>query len=167
MPDGSERLGGAIVAQATRVVAGVFERLRIAIVGAGTTGIELAADLRCASSRLEQYRRLIDPAQLDVTLIGIADRPLPRVASGSSDSARRLLAKEGVATRFGAKATKVEAGLLPLAGGETIAANVLVWASGVRGRRLVGGAAADTREGEPDARRSHATIDCRGRRRPR
>lgn len=135
-PDGAEQLHRAILAQATRVAAGVLERLRIAIVGAGTTGVELAADLRSASSRLAQYRSLIDPAQLDVTLIEMADRPLPGVATDSSDYARRLLAKEKVATRFGAKVTKVEAGLLHLAGGETIAADILVWASGVRGRRL-------------------------------
>lgn len=135
-PAGAERLHHAILAQAARVAAGYQALLRIAIVGAGTTGVELAADLRSASGRLAQYRSLIAPDQLAVTLVEMADRPLPGVAADSSDYARRLLAAHQVTTRFGAKVTEVAPGAFHLADGETITADILVWASGVRGRSI-------------------------------
>lgn len=135
-PEGAERLHRAILAQAARIAAGEQERLRVAIVGAGTTGVELAADLRSASGRLAEYRSLLDPARVDITLLEMADRPLPGVATDSSDYARRLLADHKVTTRFGAKVTKVEAGLLHLADASSVAADILVWASGVRGRAI-------------------------------
>lgn len=135
-PEGAERLHRAILAHATRVAAGEQQRMRIAIVGAGTTGVELAADLRGATDRLAQYRSLLDPSHIDVTLLEMADRPLPGVANDTSEYARRLLADSRVATRFGAKVTRVESGLLHLAGGDEVAADILVWASGVRARAL-------------------------------
>ena len=135
-PDGAERLHRAILAQAARVAAGEQERLGIAIVGAGTTGVELAAELRSATGQLAQYRSLINPDRVDVTLLEMADRPLPGVATDTSDYARRLLDQQHVATRFGAKVAAVEAGELRLADGDTVAADILVWASGVRGRAI-------------------------------
>ena len=135
-PEGAERLHRAIVAQAARVAASAQGRLHVAIVGAGTTGVELATELRSATKRMAQYRSLMDPTRLDVTLIEMADRPLPGVATDTSDYARRLLANRHVETRFGAKVTKVERGLLHLAGESTLTADILVWASGVRGRTL-------------------------------
>ncbi len=134
--DGAERLHRAILARAARVAAGEQERLRVAIVGAGTTGVELAAELRSAAGRLAQYRSLVDPGRIDVTILEMADRPLPGVATDTSDYARRLLDKNRVATRFGAKVVKVEAGTLHLGDGGTVSADLLVWASGVRGRTL-------------------------------
>ncbi|WP_174298761.1 NAD(P)/FAD-dependent oxidoreductase, partial [Sphingomonas bacterium] len=134
--DGAERLHRAILAQAARVAAGAQERLRIAIVGAGTTGVELAAELRSATGRLAQYRSLLDPARVDITLIEMADRPLPGVAADTSGYARRLLERQHVAMRFGAKVTAVEAHAFHLADGDVVVADILVWASGVRGRAL-------------------------------
>ena len=134
--DGAERLHRAILARAARVAAGEQERLRIAIVGAGTTGVELAAELRSAAGRLTQYRSLIDPGRIDVTVLEMADRPLPGVATDTSDYARRLLSENRIATRFGAKVVAVEAGIFHLADGGTVDADILVWASGVRGRTL-------------------------------
>lgn len=135
-PEGAERLHRALLAQAAPVAAGAQERLHVAVVGAGTTGIELAAELRSATKRMAQYRSLMAPTRLDVTLLDMADRPLPGVATDTSDYARRLLADRHVETRFKAKVAKVERGLLHFADGPALAADVLVWASGVRGRTL-------------------------------
>lgn len=134
--DGAERLHRAILAQAARVAAGEQHRLRIAIVGAGTTGVELAAELRSATGHLAQYRSLIDPGRVDITVLEMADRPLPGVATDTSDYARRLLDEKRVATMFGAKVVEVRAGEFHLAGGKVVTADILVWASGVRGRAL-------------------------------
>lgn len=135
-PDGAERLHDAVLAQAARVMTGERERLHVAIVGAGTTGVEYAADLRSASRRLESYRTLIDPTRIDVTLIEAGDRPLPTTAAGTARYASRLLEDQGVATRFRTKVTRVEAGRLHLDGGDMVEADILVWASGVRARAL-------------------------------
>lgn len=135
-PDGAERLHRAILDQAARVAAGLQDGVHVAIVGAGTTGVELAADLRSASGRLAQYRSLIAPGQLRVTLVEMADRPLPGVATDTSAYARRLLAEQRVETIFGARVNKVERGRVDLADGGSVAADLVVWASGVRARAL-------------------------------
>ncbi len=133
---GADRLHRAILAQATRVSATPDARLRIAIVGAGSTGVELAAELRSATRELALYRSLIDPGRVDVLLLEMADRPLPGVATDTSEYARRLLDEKQVMTRFKAKVAKVTAGELRLADGDVINADILVWASGVHARAL-------------------------------
>ena len=98
-PDGAERLHRAILAKAARVGAGEQERLRIAIVGAGTTGVELAAELRSATGRLARYRSLVNPDRVDITLLEMADRPLPGVApvKRSTSSQRTIFGKGSAA----------------------------------------------------------------------
>ncbi len=134
--EGADRLHRAILAQGARIKAGLQDRLRVVVVGAGTTGVEFAADLRSAAERMPQYRSLMNPAQVAITIVEMADRPLPGVATDTSDYARRLLADSKVEQHFGAKVTNVEAGRLRLADGSTVAGDILVWASGVRGRSI-------------------------------
>lgn len=132
----SERLHAALLAQAERVHAGLQPAVRVVIVGAGTTGVELAGELRAAGARLEQFRALMDPDRLRVTVVEAAPRPLPGSPGGLSDYARRTLEARGVTLRLGAKVTAVEADAVELDGGERIGADVVVWASGVKAQGL-------------------------------
>jgi len=55
---------------------------RISIVGAGATGVELAAELAKVSAKLQRYRH---NAELDITLIEASDRVLPAGPECMSD----------------------------------------------------------------------------------
>ena len=133
---GSERLHRALLARAARVKAGVQRELRVVIVGAGTTGVELAAELRNAAGRLPELRSLLRPDQLSLTLLEMADRPLPGSPAAVSTYARDMLAEHRVDMRFKAKVVQVAADAVDLDGGERVAADVVVWASGVKARAL-------------------------------
>ncbi len=134
--DESQRLHRALLAQAARVRAGVQDAVRVVIVGAGTTGVELAAELRAAAERLAQYRSLLHRRQLVLTVVEMADRALPGSPEDVSDYAQRLLREHEVDLRFGAKVVRVEADGVELDGGERLAADLVVWASGVKARAL-------------------------------
>jgi NADH dehydrogenase len=133
---GSERLHRALLAQGARVKAGVQGELRVVIVGAGTTGVELAAELRNAAGRLPELRSLLRPHQLSLTLLEMADRPLPGSPPGVSAYARDMLGAHRVDMRFKAKVVRVTADAVEMEGGESAPADLVVWASGVKARRL-------------------------------
>lgn len=132
----AEALHRAVRAMAERLAGGHADRVRVLIVGAGTTGVELAAGLRSSARELRAFTSLMAPDRLEVTLLEAADRPLPGVDESVSREARSMLEQHGVQMRFGAKATKVEAGALETENGERIEADIIVWASGVRGHSL-------------------------------
>lgn len=134
--EASGRVHAAVLAQAERVAAGLQPGVRVVIVGAGTTGVELAGELRTAVARLEPLRSLLDPARLHVTVVEAASRPLPGSPGDLSDYARRTLEARGVALRLGAKVTAVEADAVALEGGARIGADLVVWASGVKAQGL-------------------------------
>ena len=133
---GSERLHRALLARAARVKAGVRDELRVVIVGAGTTGVELAAELRNAAGRLPELRSLLRPDQLSLTLLEMADRPLPGSPPAVSAYARDMLAAHGVDMRFKAKVVQVTADAVEMEGGDCAPADLVVWASGVKARAL-------------------------------
>ena len=135
-PAAAERLHRALLARAARVKAGVQPELRVVIVGAGTTGVELAAELRNAAGRLSQYRSLLGSHQLSLTLLEMADRPLPSSPSAVSAYARDMLAAHQVDMCFGAKVVRVTATAVDLDGGASIPSDVIVWASGVKAQTL-------------------------------
>ena len=135
-PSGAERLHRALLARAARVEAGVQHAVRVVIVGAGTTGVELAAELRSAARRLSQYRSLLRPDQLCVTLMERADRALPASPKGVSAYARNMLASHDIELRFGAKVVRVAADGVSVEGGATTPADLIVWASGVKAKQF-------------------------------
>ncbi len=132
----SERIHRALLSHAARVKAGLQHELRVVIVGAGTTGVELAAELRSAAGRLPQLRSLLRPDQLSLTLLEMAQRPLPSSPPAVSDYARDMLAAHRVDMRFGAKVVRVTPDAVELDRGEPAPADVVVWASGVKARAL-------------------------------
>ena len=135
-PLAAEQLHRAVLARAARVKAKVQTELRVVIVGAGTTGVELAAELRNAAGRLPQYRGLLEPGQLSLTLLEMADRPLPSSPEAVSTYARDMLAAHRVDMRFKAKVVGVTADGVELDGGDKTPGDVVVWASGVQARKL-------------------------------
>ncbi|ARO56318.1 NAD(P)/FAD-dependent oxidoreductase [Methylorubrum extorquens] len=110
-------------------------QLHVAVIGAGATGTELAAELHrttreVASTGLDR----IDPAKdLKITLIEAADRILPAVPQRLAVEVMGQLAKIGVEVRVQARVTEVRADGVQLADGGFIPSELVVWAAGVKG----------------------------------
>ena len=109
-------------------------QLRIAIIGAGATGVELAAELHNAARTLVSYGldRVDVDRQMHLVLIEAAPRILPALPSRIAEPAARLLAKMNVAVRTSARVAAVRADGVELGDGEFIPAELVVWAAGVK-----------------------------------
>lgn len=108
--------------------------VRIAIVGAGATGVELAAELYNAAAGLRHYGlEVFDESRLEITLIEAGPRILPALPEKLADAAREELEALGVRVLTNARVSEVTAEGVVTAGGETIGAELRVWAAGVKG----------------------------------
>ena len=109
-------------------------QLHVAIVGAGATGTELAAELiRTIREVVGSGLDRIDP-QRDVRVVLVEGSPriLPGLPERISQAAHRLLDEMGVELRTGARVKEVTADGLKLADGSFIASELIVWAAGVK-----------------------------------
>jgi NADH dehydrogenase len=112
--------------------------VRIAIVGAGATGVELAAELYSAAAALRQYGlEDFDESRLKITLIEAGPRILPALPEALAQAARGELEKLGVRVLPATPVTEVTAEALMTRSGERIPADLKVWAAGVRGSPLL------------------------------
>jgi NADH dehydrogenase len=110
-------------------------QLHVAIIGAGATGTELAAELYEASREMIAFGLDHVDADKDIRIILIegAKRILPALPERVSDATLSLLKKLGVDVRTDAPVAAVRADGVELASGEFIPAELVVWAAGVRG----------------------------------
>jgi NADH dehydrogenase len=109
-------------------------QLQVAIIGAGATGVELAAELHKATRTLVSYNlERIDPERdIRLNLIEAGPRILPALPERIAGSATTLLQGLGVRVRTGARVTAVTAEGVVLASGEVVPAELVVWAAGVK-----------------------------------
>lgn len=109
-------------------------QLHVAIVGAGATGAELAAELHRTTRELVAYGfDRIDPERdVRILLIEAAARILPDLPEKLSSAGRRLLDEMGVEVRAGARVTEVTSDGLRLSDGSFISSELVVWAAGVK-----------------------------------
>ena len=109
------------------------ERLRVAIVGGGATGVELAAEL---SRLLELASSYADPTlrdRLDLTLLEGGPRILQAFTPAISASATHQLRNIGFQVLTGASVIAAEAEGFRQADGNLVPADLMVWAAGVKG----------------------------------
>jgi len=109
-------------------------QLHVAIVGAGATGTELAAELYRTIREVVAYGLdRIDPQRdVHIVLIEATERILNGLPERISKATHLLLEKMGVEVRTGAKVTKVTAEGIALADGSFIDSELVVWAAGVK-----------------------------------
>jgi NADH:quinone reductase (non-electrogenic) len=109
-------------------------QLQVAIVGAGATGVELAAELHKTTRELVAYGLdRIDPDRdIRLHVIEAADRILPALPARISEAATELLGKLGVKVYTSAKVAAVMPNEIRLANGGAINAELIVWAAGVK-----------------------------------
>ncbi|MFJ7631576.1 NAD(P)/FAD-dependent oxidoreductase [Streptomyces sp. NPDC097595] len=108
----------------------------VVVVGTGLTGIESAAEIA------ERYPRL------DVVLLG-GEQPGATMNAKAAAHVRAALDRLGVRVRGGVRVAKVLAGSVELEGGESIAADAVLWTGGTRVAPLAAAAGLD--------------VDARGR----
>jgi NADH:ubiquinone reductase (H+-translocating) len=109
-------------------------QLHIAIVGAGATGAELAAELHSTLREAVAFGldRINPERDTRIVLIEAAERVLPGLPERISKATQRLLDGMGIEVRTGARVTEVTSEGLRLADGPFIASELVVWAAGVK-----------------------------------
>lgn len=110
-------------------------QLYVAVIGAGATGTELAAELhRTVREVVSQGLDRVDPERdVRIILIEAADRVLPALPERLSAKALELLRRLGVQVRTGARVSEVREDGVVLASGELIPSELVVWSAGVKG----------------------------------
>jgi NADH dehydrogenase len=107
--------------------------ISVAIVGAGATGVELAAELHNAAHELADYGLgSINPKDLQITVVEAGPRVLPALPERISQPVHHTLTKLGVTVMTNTAVKQVSAEGLWTADGRMIPATLKVWAAGIR-----------------------------------
>lgn len=110
----------------------------IAIVGAGATGVELAAEIHHAVDMLRLYgHHQLDRGKLQVHLIEAAPRILPPLSERVAQAAHKELDAMGVELHTGTMIKEATADGFVTGDGDTICADLLVWAAGIKAPALL------------------------------
>lgn len=115
------------------------EAVHIGVVGAGATGVELAAEL---SHLLEVAAHFGDPAlreRLRLTLYEGAPRILAAFPEAVAQSSHRVLDQLGFTVRTNTRVVGIQAGGLTLQGEGLQAADLTVWAAGIKAPAILQG----------------------------
>jgi len=110
-------------------------QLHVAIIGAGATGTELAAELHRTAREIVAYGldRINPEKDIRITLIEAAERILPALPPRISESTAKLLQDLNVDVRTSSKVTEVRGDGVLLADGGFIPSELVVWSAGVKG----------------------------------
>lgn len=127
----AERFQRHLLAAFTRAAFAEQRSLGVAIVGAGATGVELAAELLEAHAILQDGMQAGQRFRLDITIVEAAPRILAGLPEKISREAQAALEQRGVRVLTGTPVTAVHADRLVTADGE-IAADIIVWAAGIQ-----------------------------------
>jgi NADH dehydrogenase len=114
-------------------------QLDIAIIGAGATGVELAAELHNTLRELIAFGfERIDPEQdIQLTIIEAAPRILPALPERLSNEVMKLLHKLKVDVLTGERVTEVSPRGVRTATGREVPAELVVWAAGIKAPDLL------------------------------
>lgn len=108
--------------------------LRVAIVGAGATGVELAAQLHHVAGRLKAFGfdQLAEGNGIRLVLIEGANRVLPALPERVAAAAEQELQRRGVEIRTGDLVQAATPEGLFLKSGDFITAHLKIWAAGIK-----------------------------------
>jgi NADH dehydrogenase len=113
--------------------------LDVAIVGAGATGVELAAELHHAAEGLARYGLdEIRPTDVRITVIEAGPRILGPLSERVAAAAHRHLEEMGVTVLTAEQVTEVEPSGIRTASGRFVPAQLRVWAAGIKAPDFLG-----------------------------
>ena len=114
-------------------------QLHVAIIGAGATGVELAAELHRTTREVVAFGldRIDADKDIKVSLIEAAERILPALPPKLSKATEQLIQSLGVQVITNAKVTEVLPTGLRLADGRILESELVVWAAGVKAPDLL------------------------------
>jgi len=109
-------------------------QLCVAIIGAGATGVELAAELHITAREVAAFGldRVNPERDIRITVIEAGERILPAVPPRLSQSATELLRNLGVDVRTGERVVEVTPEAVRTAGGGVIPSELVAWAAGIK-----------------------------------
>lgn len=109
-------------------------QLTVGIVGAGATGVELAAELHDTTRELSAYGMdNIEPDKsLKLLIVEASDRILPGLPPRLSAAAAERLAELGVEMHTNERIVEVRADGMLTADGKLIPASMMVWSAGIK-----------------------------------
>ena len=109
------------------------DRVSVVIVGAGATGVELAADLHNVANRLPEYGfGEFSTDALRVLIVEAAPRILAQLPERISKSVTKELLNIGVQIRTDTMVSGIDADAVATKSGERINADLVVWAAGIK-----------------------------------
>jgi NADH dehydrogenase len=119
-------------------------QLHVAIIGAGATGTELAAELHRTVRAVVAYGldRIVPERDIRIVLVEAAPRILPALPERISEATTALLHGMGVEVLAGTRVAEVRADGVMLADGRLLPSELVVWSAGVKGAdvlREIGG----------------------------
>ena len=133
----SKILSAYEMAESTEVDGERRRLMTFVLVGAGPTGVELAASIaQMAKTTLRANFRRIDPAATSIVLLDGAKRVLPNFAESSSLKAAQRLAELGVKVITGAMVEHIDDQGVTV-GGKRIDSGTVLWTAGVSPSPLV------------------------------
>jgi len=107
--------------------------LNISIIGAGATGVELAAELRLASRELPVYgMNHLKSSDVSISVIEAADRILPALPGRLSAAATRELQRQKVQVLTGQPVSEVRENSLVMKDGTELPSEMTIWAAGIK-----------------------------------
>lgn len=118
---------------------GAHPQLHIAIIGGGATGVELSAELRNTAEVLGAYGlHHLDPRHdIRITVIEAAPRILSALPEKVSQKTTDLLRKLDIDVLTDAKVSEVQADRVLMANGQSLPADLTVWAAGIRAPQVL------------------------------
>jgi NADH dehydrogenase len=131
-PDDAMRFRKELLKKVWRVQSQTRDGVSVAIVGGGATGVELATELYEMASELKRYGSLFGPRRLSTTVIDAGQRILASSPSEVAQRAATVLDRYGVRVMTDSRVVEVGASYVKLNNGETIRADLIVWASGIK-----------------------------------
>ena len=116
----------------------VERALHIGIVGAGATGVELAAELVEATKNFYHYGlKKIHPRQVKITLIEASERILPALTEKTATHSAKQLEEMGINILTKHRVEKIDADNIYFSNGDILQSNITVWAAGVKAPKVL------------------------------
>ena len=128
------RLLAACVSADERRAHGDPATVDVVIIGAGATGVELAAEVRhCTRAHASYGLEYLEPERdVHLTLIEAAVRILPPLSEEIAKAATELLRKLDVEVRTGERVTSIDADGVHTGSGAVLHADLVAWAAGIK-----------------------------------